>query len=261
MPALLLLTLTLLLTMTVPPAAAQRAETGFLDRVVELEGSRHAYQVYVPAGYAEGESWPVILFLHGSGERGDDGLLQTAVGLGAAIRREAARWPAIVVFPQAPADARWVGPAADAAMAALDATLREFRADPARVYLTGLSMGGHGAWYLAYRHPQRFAALAVVCGWVEPLPNLPAPETVVPPADGEPFAALARRLARLPVWIVHGEVDPVVPVEQSRRAAEALRAAGGAVRYTELIGVAHNAWDPAYGSPALAAWLLAQRRR
>jgi predicted peptidase len=251
----------LLLLLPMNEAAGQRVETGFLDRSVELDGRRYRYQVYVPAGYAGGDAWPVILSLHGSGERGADGMLQTAIGLGAAIRRDPARWPAIVVFPQAPADARWVGSTAAVAMAALDATLLEFRTDASRVYLTGLSMGGHGAWYLAYRHAGRFAAAAVVCGWVEPLPNLPTAETVVPAADGEPFAALARRLAPLPVWIVHGEIDAVVPVEQSRRAAEALRAAGGDARYTELIGVAHNAWDPAYGSPALADWLFRQRRR
>lgn len=240
--------------------AAQEVETGFLDRTVTVADQDHRYQVYVPHDYSASERWPVILFLHGAGERGSDGLLQTAVGLGDAIRRNPTRYPAIVVFPQAPTDSLWTGVPAEAAMAALDRTLEEFATDPSRVYLTGLSMGGHGSWYLAYRHPERFAAVAPVCGFVERLFDMPRGAAVVPDGDGPSFETLARRLADIPVWIFHGEVDPVVPVEQSRRAAEALEAAGADVRYTELLGVDHEAWDPAYRSPAFADWLFAQRR-
>src|SRR6185312_17430100 len=98
---------------------------------------------------------------HGSGERGADGRLQTEVGLGTAIRRTATPFPAIVVFPQAPLDQWWEGPATDMALAALAQTEREFHTDRERVYLTGLSMGGSGSWYIAYRHPERFAALLI----------------------------------------------------------------------------------------------------
>lgn len=240
--------------------SAQEVETGFLDRTVTVAEEEHRYQVYVPHDYSASERWPVILFLHGAGERGSDGLLQTAVGLGDAIRRDPARYPAIVVFPQAPADSLWTGVPARAAMAALDRSLEEFSTDPSRVYLTGLSMGGHGSWYLAYRHPERFAAVAPVCGFVESLFDMGSQASVVPAEEGPPFETLARRLAGVPVWIFHGEVDPIVPVEQSRRAAEALEEAGADVRYTELLGVDHNAWDPAYGSPAFGDWLFAQRR-
>ena len=100
-------------------------------------------------------------FLHGSGERGTDGLLQTEVGLGEGIRRHAGRWPAIVVFPQAPPEHRWHGKVAHLALATLDHTLQEFSTDAGRVYLVGLSAGGNGVWNLAYRYPERFAALAV----------------------------------------------------------------------------------------------------
>lgn len=243
------------------PAAGQAVETGFLDRVVTVAGQPYPYQVYVPSAYDGTARWPVILFLHGAGERGSDGLLQTAVGLGPAIRRGPDRYPAIVVLPQAPRDSLWTGAPAAAAMAALDRTLEEFSADPDRVYLTGLSMGGHGTWYLAYRHPERFAAVVPICGWVSAGGGLPTAGAVVPTQEGEPFEALARRLVNVPIWIFHGEVDSVVPVEESREAAAALEAAGGRVRYTELLGIDHDSWDAAYGSPELTTWLFARRRR
>lgn len=95
-------------------------ETGFLDRVVTVDGARYPYQVYVPSNYDDTHEWPVILFLHGAGERGSDGLLQTTVGIGPAIRRNPERFPAIVVMPQAPLESFWGGPPGDAALAALD---------------------------------------------------------------------------------------------------------------------------------------------
>lgn len=244
-----------LVTLTLP---AQTGETGFLDRTVEVGGSTYRYQVYVPADYRADADWPAILFLHGAGERGGDGLLQTEVGLGSALRRHAGRYPAVVIFPQAPEGSSWSGPPADAALAALDSTMAQFRIDPNRVYLTGLSLGGHGTWYLGYAHPERFAALVPVCGFVSGNERYPS---FLPDDTVDPYRAVAERLRRTPVWIFHGEVDPVVPPTESRRLAEALGALGGDVRYSELPGTGHNAWDAAYGSPAMAEWLFAQRRR
>lgn len=238
---------------------AQQPATGFLDRTVTVGGATYRYQVYVPSPYAADHAWPVILFLHGSGERGRDGLLQTNQGLGPIIRADASRYPAIVVFPQAPPDSLWNGMPAQAALAALDQTMAEFRTDSDRVYLTGLSMGGNGTWYLAYRNPDRFAAIVPICGWVTAAGVLPV--SAVPLDSGVAFSGLAQRLRRVPTWIFHGEIDPWVPVDQSRRAADALRAAGGIVRYTELPGTEHIMWDAAYRSPAFVAWLFAQRRR
>lgn len=238
---------------------AQRVATGFLDRTVT--GTQYRYVVYVPAAYADSvRAWPVILFLHGAGERGADGLFQTSVGLPAAIRQAPARYPAIVVMPQVPADSLWVGAPADAAMKALDQTLAEFRGDVERVYLTGLSMGGNGTWNLAYRHAERFAAIAPICGFVSVFSRLSASRAIVPRDSGDAFAAIARRLKSMPTWIFHGEMDPVVPVSESRRAAEALRAVGGSVRYTEFLGGGHNVWDLTYGSSQFQEWLFAQRR-
>jgi predicted peptidase len=223
-----------------------------------MSGETYRYQVYVPSGYTRTQSWPVILFLHGAGEQGLDGLLQTEVGLGSAIRRYADRYPAIVVFPQTRPDAAWAGTMADVAMKALEATEREFATDNSRVYLTGLSRGGSGTWYLAYRNPTRFAALLVVCGRIRPAPTTTDP--VVPAADGEPFSTLAAKLKDLPIWVFHGDADQTVPVDESRGVTTALKELGSAVRYSELPGVGHNAWDTAYRSPEVPTWLFAQRR-
>ena len=257
----LVVTTALLLVPHCEALMAQRAETGFINRTVMLEGMRLPYQVYIPANYSEKEPWPVILFLHGSGERGLDGLRQTIVGLAPAIRADPARFPAIVVLPQAPPDSSWTGRPARAAMAALDAVTKEYRTDADRVYLTGLSMGGHGVWYLAYRHPERFAAVAPVCGWVSKLPQFPQRAHVVPPNDGPPFESLARKLKSVPIWIFHGELDTAVPVNESRQAADALKAAAANVRYTEFLGTNHNSWDPTYASVEFTNWLFAQRRK
>lgn len=227
----------------------ERKETGFLDR--EADGLR--YQVYVPRNYRPQKKWPVILFLHGSGERGDDGLKQTTVGIASAIRQQPEQWPAIVVMPQAPGGSGWDGKSAVAAMAALDQTAAEFNTDPNRNYITGLSMGGHGAWYIAYRHPDRFAAIVPVCGWISSAVTKQL-EPAVPGRD--PFQKLASKLGDVPTWIFHGEMDGAVPVEESRRAAAALENA----RFTELLGVGHSSWDAAYSSRELITWLFRQKR-
>ena len=239
---------------------AQRAETGFLDRSVVIGSRTYPYQVYVPANYSTRTDWPVILFLHGAGERGSDGLLQTTVGIASAIRQDPKRFPAIVIIPQLSPDSQWVGAPAEAAYTALTQTLGEFKVDAQRVYLTGLSMGGHGTWYLAYRHPEIFAAIAPICGWVTERPDSRGTVTVIPPGDGPELPALAKRLGKLPVWIFHGEMDPTVAVRYSREPAEALKSASANVRYTEFLGLGHNVWDATYASDTFLNWLFAQRR-
>jgi predicted peptidase len=240
------------------PALAQTIETGFLNRTLAVGAESYRYQVYLPGGFTRSQAWPVILFLHGGGERGTDGLIQTEVGIGSAIRRFADRFQAIVVMPQAHPPQGWVGVNADMALKTLDATEQEFPTDKGRVYLTGLSMGGAGTWYIAYRHPQRFAALVAICARVRPSATTTDP--VVPTADGEPFATLAERIKHLPTWIFHGDADATVPVDESRGVAAALKALGAPVKYSELPGVPHNSWDAAYRSPELTEWLFAQRR-
>jgi predicted peptidase len=252
---------TAFLTLLTGALEAQTPQTGFLDRRVSVTGQSHHYQVFVPLSYTAAQRWPVILFLHGAGERGDDGLLPTQVGLGAAVRQNATRFPAIIVFPQMPTESLWAGASAQVAIAALEQVSREFQIDSDRVYLTGLSMGGFGVWYLAYRYPSRFAALVPICGFVTSFyPSARLFTPVVPADSGPPFEALARQLRRVPTWIVHGEIDAAVPVEQSRQAAAALKAIGAPVQYLEVPGTNHNVWDATYGSPSLMSWLFAQRR-
>lgn len=234
----------------------------FVERSVRVDGAAYRYQVFVPARKARSGAAPTILFLHGTGERGSDGDKPTRVGLGPYIRAHADTFPAIAVFPQAPDGRDWNGVAAEIAFAALDAATEEFGGDRDRSYLTGLSMGGYGTWELALMQPQRFAALAPVCG------GLTAPreerDLVVTPLRGEadPPAALAQRLKHLPVWIFHGAKDDVVPPRESREISIALKAIGADVRYTEFPEANHNSWDPAYSqTPELWPWLFAQRRK
>jgi predicted peptidase len=235
----------------------------FRDRVVKVDGTEYRYQVFVPAGWSMTTRWPVILALHGGGGYGNDGVLQTQEGIGPAIRRHPARFAALVVFPQSPANGTpgWQGVGGQVALAALDETIEEFGGDESRVALTGLSVGGNGAWYLAYQQPRRFAGLLVVCGFVAERKGTMQPilyPSLVPEA-GDPSAAVAQRLAQTPIWMFHGDADKTVPVEHSRQMAAALREVGAPVRYTELRGIGHNAWDSAYNRPDVADWLLQLR--
>jgi predicted peptidase len=239
------------------PVAAQQ-ETGFLNRTVSIGGKPLRYQVYVPFDYTPAKEWPVILFLHGAGERGTDGLQQTQVGLGTAIRQNAGWFPAIVVLPQAPPGGIWAGSVADGALAALEQSIGEFHGDRTRLYLTGLSMGGYGAWTLALWHPTMFAAIVAVCGGLRPPSHFK--QLGVPLSDPDPYAGVAQRLAGTPAWLFHGAADSVIPVTESRRIHAAFEKAGSPIKYTEYPGVGHNSWDPAFSDPMLWEWLFVQRR-
>ena len=247
-----------LLALAVPAFArkAERAqETGFLNRTIVINGSAHKYVVYLPETWSAQASWPVILFLHGSGERGSEGMDQTQIGLPAAIRLHPERWPFVVVMPQVPFNHHhWTDPdMMQTAMAALEAETREFHGDPERTYLTGLSLGGYGVWEMARTFPHTFAAVVPVSGgifWSY------APQRW---QDPELPAEYARAVGRTPAWLFHGADDPLVLPKQSAIMFEALKAAGGSVRFWEFAGIKHNAWDKAYGNPDLPKWLLAHR--
>ncbi len=233
-------------------AARHPQETGFLNRTILLNGTLHHYQVYLPEGWNEHMKWPVILFLHGSGERGAEGMDETQIGLPAAIRIHPERWPAVVVMPQVPFNHHhWTDPEMmELAMGALNEEEREFHGDPDRTYLTGLSLGGYGVWELARTYPHVFAAIAPVCGgifwsyqpqrWQEP--ELPA--------------EYAHALAHTPAWLFHGADDNVVSPRQSVLMFEAMKAAGANVRFWEYEKVRHNVWERAYSEPELPRWLF-----
>jgi predicted peptidase len=250
-------------------AAPAWAETGFLDRSVTVAGVAHRYQVYVPATYDGKTALPVVVDLHGIGLQGADGMQQTSIGLAAAIRKDRDRFPVIAVFPQDQAGKRWLDADMEAlAMAELDRTAREFKTDPKRVYLTGFSMGATGAYRVAYRWPHRFAAMAVVAGRITTADVKTYSEADKAADRGDnpfvvqvdPFAALAKGIAGLPITIFHGAADATVPVEQSRRLAVALMAAGAKVDYRENPGGGHyDTAEKAYGAADFMPGLLAHR--
>jgi len=238
------------------PAEARKTETGFLDRTVTVAGTEYKYQVFVPDNWTKKTKWPVILFLHGAGERGDDGLIQTEVGIGTAIRRYRSRFPAVIVMPQCRRNDWWAeSNMADVAMATLAQAQKEFHGDPTRIYLTGLSMGGYGTWYLAGKYPGKFAAIVPICGGVL-VPDMARQQSA---DDNAPYTEAAKKIGgQTPVWIFHGGDDPVVPVTESRRMNDAMKALGGEVHYTEYPGVGHNSWEKAYAETELLTWMLSK---
>lgn len=247
-------------------------ETGFLDRVIDLDGVHYRCQIYVPSNFTPERLWPVVLFLHGVGEGGDDGLRPTEVGLASAIRRNARRFPLVAVFPQAPAGQGWHGQAAEAAVRALDRAVDEFNGDRRRLYVTGLSMGGSGALRIAAEYPDRFAAIAPVCAGFADHGSEPQEISDAGPETGrggpglgaaveEAVTKIAESVGKTPVWLFQGAVDTDPTAREARFIADTLAGHGAKVRYTEYPGVGHNAWDPAYAEPGLVPWLLAQCRR
>ena len=211
-------------------------------------------QLLAPPAIEPGRRYPLVVFLHGAGERGRDNekqLKYLPTWMTEPALRE--RHPCFLLAPQCREDERWVDiswadkkstpqgpPTTDmlAVIAGLNAAIAAEPVDPGRIYLTGLSMGGYGSWDLAARQPERFAAILPICG------------------GGD--EATAPRLAKLPIWCFHGDADKVVPVERSRSMIAAVRAAGGGPKYSELSGVDHDSWTPAYRDPAVLDWMFAQ---
>ena len=231
--------------------------TGFLDRTMTVGALTMKYQVYVPNTYDRHRPLPVILFMHGSGERGSDGLKQTQVGMPAQIRLHRDWFDAIVVMPQCPDDSVFRGVVAQAAFAAFDKSVAEFHGDRERLYVTGLSMGAYGVWQQIVDHPGVFAAAVAVSGGLTPSADMA--NLFVSVKGDDPYAYVAQMTKDLPVWIFHGGQDDVVPTVQSRTLVAAMKAAGSSPRYTEYPDLGHGAWDRAYGGEELWKWLFAQR--
>jgi len=222
------------------PTADNLNQSGFHLRTVKAEDGERKYTVYVPEGYDGSKTFPVILFLHGAGGRGDDGIVPAQVGIGPAIQNRPGGVPALVVFPQAKRTWSADSPDSKAALAALDDVIAHYKADPQRVILTGLSMGGSGSWSLATARPERFVALVPICG------------------GGR--SEDAARLKSLPVWSFCGDADQDRTVLGMRTMTEALTGQGATARITEYRGVGHNSWDRAYNDHELIDWMLAQHR-
>jgi len=245
---------------TTPANEDSAPSTGFVYSSLELGDRAYPYALYVPRSYDASRAWPLILFLHGRGECGNDGSRQLSVGLAPELLAQPERWPFLALFPQKSAkDDEWEQHEA-ALLAMLDEISGRYNVDPNRVLLTGLSQGGHGAWVLGARHPERWAAIVPVCGYPAAPPRAPVEGHLPPPFRGS-AAELAPALSRLPIWAFHGDADETVPVAATLELVEATRRAGGSPKLTVFPGVGHNSWDPAYRDPQLSEWMLQQVRR
>lgn len=222
------------------------------------KGEKLNYRLMKPAGYdpkAEAK-YPLVLFLHGAGERGDDNAKQLVHGAkDFASDANRAKYPCFVVFPQCSDGKRWVevdwtldshkqlpeeSISVKLTRELITSLQKEFRVDEQRLYATGLSMGGFGVWDMIARTPDMFAAAAPVCSGAD--------------------EATADRLIKLPVWTFHGDKDTVVKPERSRRMVAAIEKAGGKPKYTEYPGVGHNSWTQTYADPKFMEWLFAQKK-
>jgi predicted peptidase len=239
----------------VAAAPASRSAPGRFSRRTYTEfGTVFQYQVFLPHDYDAARTWPVVVALHGSEEKGSDGMRQIRVGVGPIVQEQADSFPAVVIFPQVPSTGQGVRYAP--AMARLiDAVVHEVNGDPDRVYLTGISFGGVLSWLIARERPGRFAALVPISA---PLVLQDGDRsTRLSQADAD--AEEARVLRSTPVWIFQGARDPVVHVTDTRARVKTFEEAGVTVKYTEYPG-AHQIWDTAYRTPELWHWLFAQHR-
>ena len=219
------------------------------------DGASLRYRLLRPESTAAGVKYPVVLFLHGAGERGEDNAAQlkhcVSIFTQPPVR---AKYPCYVVVPQVPTGQLWADidwtkteavmpadptPSMRNTLEALAELEKEFPIDSERRYISGISMGGYGTWDALCRKPDHWAAAVPICG------------------GGDP--AMIARAAKVPIWVFHGDADRAVAVAHSRRMVAALRAAGGSPLYSEYARVDHNSWTPAYQEPDLLPWLFAQR--
>lgn len=219
--------------MTAAPTGKQQARS--IEQTIHLE-----YLLFLPKDYQKhpGKKWPLILFLHGAGERGDDLELVKSHGIAKMVEEEP-DFPFITISPQCPENTRW-GEYPRTLKAILDQVMAEFAVDEQRIYLTGLSMGGFGTWSMAMDYPNLFAAIAPICG-----------------GGLSEFVAIIKDV---PVWAFHGAEDPAVPLEASQRMVDALQVSGGNVRFTVYHGVGHDSWTQTYENPELYEWFLQHSR-
>ena len=240
------------LLLGVAGAVAQEDDMGKANQkphVLEKRITRPAkssYLLFLPEGYeARGKKqWPLILFLHGAGERGAN-LKKVAVHGPPKIVKSRPDFPFIVVSPQCPEGEHWQN---DVLLALLDEVVAKYKVDPKRVYLTGLSMGGFGTWSLGLSNPERFAAIAPICGGGDIITILLA--------DPKKQSALKT----LPVWAFHGGKDPVVHLEESERMVNALKHFGSDAKLAVYPEAGHDSWTETYNNKELYDWFLKHER-
>jgi predicted peptidase len=230
-----LLLSTLVYIIMVMPVNAQLQKKSAAKLIIKRQMQ---YLAWLPAGYRydKHKNWPLLIFLHGKGERGTDLELVKKNGPPHFIEQQP-DFPFILISPLCPEGEYW---SIDVLDALLTHILKKYWIDEDRVYLTGLSMGGFGTWEFATKHPERFAAIAPVCG------------------GGDTHRI--EQLINVPVWAFHGAKDDVVPMERSIDMVEALNCAGGNARLTIFPEANHNSWDAAYANPELYKWFLSHTR-
>ncbi len=235
--------------------AASWQDAYMVQQYTGVGGQVLPYRLLKPEKIEAGQSYPLLLFLHGAGERGADNARQLLHGVGAFATAENRRkYPCFVVAPQCPVDRRWVEvdwglpshtmpkkPSLPLSLAfeLTDKLAAELPVDRRRLYITGLSMGGYGTWDAIVRRPQYFAAALPICG------------------GGD--TAQAPKLKDLPIWAFHGDRDPKVLPRRTTDMIDAIRQAGGTPKMTIYAGVEHDSWDPTYADPAVLDWLFAQK--
>jgi predicted peptidase len=226
-----------------PVRGDDQPKTGFVDKNFKnADGTTSPYVVFVPKDYDGKKEYPVILFLHGSGETKGGKQTPVQVGIGPAIKKREKDFPFIVVIPQSE-KRTWKADSDDAkrALAILDEVAKEYKVDSKRQILTGLSMGGYGTWSIAAAHPNRWAAIVPICGGGDP-------------KDAEKIKAI-------PTWGFVGDKDSDRIVKGMKDMMDALKTAGAEPKYTVYPGVGHNSWDNAYGTDELYKWLLEQKKK
>ncbi len=245
--------------------SGNHSNASFLRRQVVIGSNAYKYRVYVPPKHRPDEKLPVMLFLHGSDERGDDNEAQIR-GLDKVIEGNPQNFPFIIVFPQCRKNTFWAGEMTAQAVRALDETVREFSGDENRLYLAGFSLGGYGVWQTAVMYPDKFAALVPMSGRVMPRldknskeTDVLSPEQLAVAVSPEPYKAMAEKIGRKPVWVFHGKEDNIVPIGQSRKITEALRNLGDSkVNVTEYENTGHYTQEKVFNEPQLFAWLTKQ---
>lgn len=243
--------------------------SAFVAREVVIEGKAYGYRVYVPKNRDPNTKLPVMLFLHGSGARGEDNIAQVD-GIAWAIEPVKEKINFIIVAPQCRDNTFWASEEmADYSLAALDAAVKEFNGDENRLYLAGFSLGGYGVWQIAAANPGKFAALVPVAGGVVgERPIEPRDRAAIIPHVGqmldssEPYKEVAKAIGQTPVWVFHGAKDDALPVEFSRQIVQTLKDAGNTnVKYTEYPEDSHQIFGKAITEPGLLEWLVEQRLR
>jgi predicted peptidase len=218
------------------PAETPKQVAGTLDTQVRVKLN---YLLYLPDDYEKDESSPLLLFLHGAGERGEDLELVKRHGPPRLIE-EGKSLPFIVLSPQCTKD-RWWATEVVQLTALLDEIIAKYKVDQDRIYITGLSMGGFGTWTMAAYTPRRFAAIVPICG------------------GGD--LVMTRTLAHMPIWAFHGAKDPTVPVRRSQQMIDALKKENNEVKLTIYPDALHDSWTATYNNPAVYEWLLQHKRK